>query len=225
MSLLWATCKYLASVAHGPDAARASVQPPRGPSMRIPVDTHHLSAQWNPRVASRRLVIGLTVVCTHRAHYRGLADCNLSARLSVLAHPALHVVDKFGGRPVSLDGAMLSFHLINARYGRASSVLTYIKNLEEWGGVLSGDAMSAADSRGTSDAHMAVLCQSSYPAPPKPTPVTPRLRCWLHPHFRRQVHSLLLPLTLPAPTTPGRSIRNATMFDTGNRSRRSRPER
>ncbi len=56
----------------------------------------------------------------------------LSRRLRVLAHPALLVVDEIGYLPTSQDGAVLFFHLINARHERASTVLTSNKGFEEW---------------------------------------------------------------------------------------------
>ncbi|MXX90366.1 MAG: hypothetical protein F4213_15810 [Boseongicola sp. SB0677_bin_26] len=60
---------------------------------------------------------------------------NLARRLKVLTHPALPVVDEIGYLPVSQDGAVPFFQLINARHGRASTVLTSNKGFEEWGGV------------------------------------------------------------------------------------------
>ena len=62
----------------------------------------------------------------------------------VLTHfPALLVVDEIGYLPVSQDGAILFFQLINARHERASTVLTSNKGFEDWGGVL-GDELTAA---------------------------------------------------------------------------------
>ena len=57
----------------------------------------------------------------------------LTRRLRVLTHPALLVVDEIGYPPVSQDGAVLFFQLINARHERASTVLTSNKGFEEWG--------------------------------------------------------------------------------------------
>ena len=70
---------------------------------------------------------------------------NLSRRLRVLTHPALLVVDEIGYLPISQDGAVLFFQLINARHERASTVLTSNKRFEEWGGVL-GDEIIARPS-------------------------------------------------------------------------------
>ena len=69
---------------------------------------------------------------------------NLSRRLRVLTHPALLVVDEIGYLPVSQDGAVLFFQLINARHERASTVLTSNKGFEEWGSVLGDEVMAAA---------------------------------------------------------------------------------
>ena len=46
--------------------------------------------------------------------------------------------------PVSQDGAVLFFQLINARHERASTVLTSNKGFEEWGSVLGDEVMAAA---------------------------------------------------------------------------------
>jgi len=61
----------------------------------------------------------------------------------VLTHPALLVVDEIGYVPVSQDGAVLFFQLINARHEGASTVLTSNRGFEEWGGVL-GDEIKVA---------------------------------------------------------------------------------
>ena len=68
----------------------------------------------------------------------------LFRRLRVLTHPALLVVDEIGYLPVSQDGAVLFFQLINARHERASTVLTSNKGFEEWGNVLGDEIMAAA---------------------------------------------------------------------------------
>ena len=80
------------------------------------------------------------------AHFPIVANTagNLSRRLRVLTHPALLVVDEIGYLPVSQDGAVLFFQLINARHERASTVLTSNKGFEEWGGVLGDEIMAAA---------------------------------------------------------------------------------
>ena len=44
-------------------------------------------------------------------------------RLRVLSYPALLIVDEIGYLPVSRDGAVLFFQLINARYEHAATVL------------------------------------------------------------------------------------------------------
>ena len=53
-------------------------------------------------------------------------------------------VDEIGYLPVSRDGAVLFFQLINARHERASTVLTSNKGFEEWGTVLGDEVMAAA---------------------------------------------------------------------------------
>ena len=103
-----------------------------------------------PGVGKTHLAISLAIAAAEagrRVYYgtlAGLIDSlmdaraagELSRRLRVLTHPALLVVDEIGYLPVSQDGAVLFFQLINARHERASTVLTSNKGFEEWGHVL-----------------------------------------------------------------------------------------
>jgi len=68
----------------------------------------------------------------------------LQARLKVLTHPSLLVVDEIGYLPIIRTGAMLFLRLITHRYEHASTVLTSNKGFEEWGEVLGDDVMAAA---------------------------------------------------------------------------------
>ena len=111
-----------------------------------------------PGVGKTHLAISLAVAAAEagrRVYYgtlAGLIDSlmdaraagELSRRLRVLTHPALLVVDEIGYLPVSQDGAVLFFQLINARHERASTVLTSNKGFEEWGHVLGDEIMAAA---------------------------------------------------------------------------------
>ncbi len=111
-----------------------------------------------PGVGKTHLAISLAIAAAEsgrRVYYGTLAALieslaeakaagNLSRRLRVLTHPALLVVDEIGYLPVSQDGAVLFFQLINARHERASTVLTSNKGFEEWGGVLGDEVMAAA---------------------------------------------------------------------------------
>ncbi len=111
-----------------------------------------------PGVGKTHLAISLAIAAAEsgrRVYYGTLAALieslvdakaagQLSRRLRVLTHPALLVVDEIGYLPVSQDGAVLFFQLINARHERASTVLTSNKGFEEWGGVLGDEIMAAA---------------------------------------------------------------------------------
>ena len=111
-----------------------------------------------PGVGKTHLAISLAIAAAEsgrRVYYGTLADLveslaeaktagNLARRLKVLTHPAVLVVDEIGYLPVSRDGAVLFFQLINARHERASTVLTSNKGFEEWGGVLGDEVMTAA---------------------------------------------------------------------------------
>ena len=111
-----------------------------------------------PGVGKTHLAISLAIAAAEagrRVYYgtlAGLIDSlteakaagNLSRRLKVLTHPALLVVDEIDYLPISQDGAVLFFQLINARHERASTVLTSNKGFEDWGAVLGDDVMAAA---------------------------------------------------------------------------------
>ena len=111
-----------------------------------------------PGVGKTHLAISLAIAAAkagRRVYYgtlAGLIDSlteakaagQLSRRLRVLTHPALLVVDEIGYLPVSQDGAVLFFQLINARHEQASTVLTSNKGFEEWGSVLGDEVMAAA---------------------------------------------------------------------------------
>jgi len=68
----------------------------------------------------------------------------LQARLKVLTHPALLVVDEIGYLPISRTGAMLFFQLMTRRYEHAATVLTSNKGFEEWGEIFGDEVMAAA---------------------------------------------------------------------------------
>ena len=111
-----------------------------------------------PGVGKTHLAISLALAAAEsgrRVYYGTLASLvesleqaraggQLARRLRVLSHPALLVVDEIGYLPVSRDGAVLFFQLINARHERASTVLTSNKGFEDWGAVLGDDVMAAA---------------------------------------------------------------------------------
>ena len=111
-----------------------------------------------PGVGKTHLAISLAIAAAEsgrRVYYGTLAGLieslvdakvagQLSRRLRVLTHPALLVVVEIGYLPVSQDGAVLFFQLINARHERASTVLTSNKGFEEWGSVLGDEIMAAA---------------------------------------------------------------------------------
>ena len=111
-----------------------------------------------PGVGKTHLAISLAITAAQagrRVYYGTLAGLieslmeaktagDLSRRLRVLTHPALLVVDEIGYLPVTQDGAVLFFQLINARHERASTVLTSNKGFEEWGSVLGDEVMAAA---------------------------------------------------------------------------------
>ena len=111
-----------------------------------------------PGVGKTHLAISLAIAAAEsgrRVYYSTLAGLveslaeaktagQLARRLRVLTHPALMVVDEIGYLPVSREGAVLFFQLINARHEHASTVLTSNKSFEEWGQVLGDEVMAAA---------------------------------------------------------------------------------
>ena len=111
-----------------------------------------------PGVGKTHLAVSLAIAAAQsgrRVYYGTLAGLieslehakasgQLARRLRVLTHPALLVVDEIGYLPVSRDGAVLFFQLVNARHEHASTVLTSNKGFEEWGAVLGDEVMAAA---------------------------------------------------------------------------------
>jgi len=111
-----------------------------------------------PGVGKTHLAISLAIATAQsgrRVYYGTLADLitsleeaqaagRLQARLKVLTHPALLVVDEIGYLPIRRTGAMLFFQLMTRRYEHASTVLTSNKGFEEWGDIFGDDVMAAA---------------------------------------------------------------------------------
>jgi DNA replication protein DnaC len=111
-----------------------------------------------PGVGKTHLAISLAIAAAQhgrRVYYGTLADLitsleeaqaagRLQARLKVLTHPALLVVDEIGYLPISRTGAMLFFQLMTRRYEHVSTVLTSNKGFEEWGEIFGDEVMAAA---------------------------------------------------------------------------------
>jgi DNA replication protein DnaC len=111
-----------------------------------------------PGVGKTHLAISLAIAAAQsgrRVYYGTLADLitsleeaqesgRLHARLKVLTHPAVLVVDEIGYLPISRTGAMLFFQLMTRRYEHASTVLTSNKGFEECGEIFGDDVMAAA---------------------------------------------------------------------------------
>lgn len=111
-----------------------------------------------PGVGKTHLAISLAIAAAQsgrRVYYGTLADLitsleeaqaagRLQARLKILTHPALLVVDEIGYLPITRTGAMLFFQLMTRRYEHASTVLTSNKGFEEWGDIFGDDVMAAA---------------------------------------------------------------------------------
>jgi DNA replication protein DnaC len=111
-----------------------------------------------PGVGKTHLAISLAIAAAQsgrRVYYGTLADLitsleeaqasgRLQARLKVLTHPALLVVDEIGYLPISRTGAMLFVQLMTRRYEHAATVLTSNKGFEEWGEIFGDEVMAAA---------------------------------------------------------------------------------
>jgi DNA replication protein DnaC len=107
-------------------------------------------------VGKSHLAISLAVAAAERGkkvYFSTLSDLVLSLveaegrgklreRLSFLKQPSLLVVDEIGYLPVTASGTNLFFQLVNARYERASTVLTSNKTFKEWGNIF-GDPVAA----------------------------------------------------------------------------------
>jgi DNA replication protein DnaC len=107
-------------------------------------------------VGKTHLAISLAVAAAEkgrRVYYSTLSDLVLSLveaerqgrlkeKLATLKQPSLLVVDEIGYLPVTASGTNLFFQLVNARYEKASTLLTSNKSFREWGEVF-GDPVAA----------------------------------------------------------------------------------
>lgn len=108
-------------------------------------------------VGKTHLAVSLAITAAERGkriYFTTLADLVLSLveaekqgklreRLIVLKQPSILVVDEIGYLPITASGTNLFFQLVNARYEKASMVLTSNKNFKEWGEIF-GDSVAAA---------------------------------------------------------------------------------
>lgn len=108
-------------------------------------------------VGKTHLAVSLAVTAAERGrrvYFGTLADLVLSLveaerqgrlreRLAFLRQPSLLIVDEIGYLPVTASGTNLFFQLVNARYEKASMVLTSNKGFKEWGDIF-GDSVAAA---------------------------------------------------------------------------------
>ena len=109
-------------------------------------------------VGKTHLAISLAAAAAERGrriYYGTLSDIVLSLadaehqgklreRLRVLRQPALLIVDEVGYLPVTENGANLFFQLVNARYEKASTILTSNKSFKEWGAVFGDPVVATA---------------------------------------------------------------------------------
>lgn len=108
-------------------------------------------------VGKTHLAISLAVTAAEhgrRIYFSTLSDLVLSLveaekqgrlreRLAALRNPSLLIVDEIGYLPITASGTNLFFQLVNARYEKASMILTSNKSFKEWGEVF-GDTVAAS---------------------------------------------------------------------------------
>jgi DNA replication protein DnaC len=109
-------------------------------------------------VGKTHLAISLAVRAAERGrrvYYGTLSDIVLSLaeaeaqgrlleRMRVLRGPSLLIVDEIGYLPVTPRGANLFFQIVNARYEKASTILTSNKSFREWGEVFGDPVVATA---------------------------------------------------------------------------------
>lgn len=108
-------------------------------------------------VGKTHLAISLAVTAAERGrriYFTTLSDLILSLveaekqgrlrdRLAALRNPSLLIIDEIGYLPVTASGTNLFFQLVNARYEKASMILTSNKSFREWGEIF-GDPVAAS---------------------------------------------------------------------------------
>lgn len=108
-------------------------------------------------VGKTHLAISLAVTAAERGrriYFSTLSDLVLSLveaekqgrlrdRLAALRNPSLLIIDEIGYLPVTASGTNLFFQLVNARYEKASTILTSNKSFKEWGEIF-GDPVAAS---------------------------------------------------------------------------------
>jgi DNA replication protein DnaC len=108
-------------------------------------------------VGKTHLAISLAVTAAERGrriYFSTLSDLVLSMveaekqgrlkeRLAALRNPSLLIVDEIGYLPITASGTNLFFQLVNARYEKASMILTSNKTFKEWGEIF-GDSVAAS---------------------------------------------------------------------------------
>ena len=109
-------------------------------------------------VGKTHLAVSLAVEAAERGrrvYYGTLSDIVLSLveaegqgrlrdRMRALRGPSLLIVDEIGYLPITLGGANLFFQLVNARYEKASTILTSNKSFKEWGDVFGDPVVATA---------------------------------------------------------------------------------
>jgi DNA replication protein DnaC len=109
-------------------------------------------------VGKTHLAISLAVTAAERGrriYFSTLSDLVLSLveaekqgrlreRLAILRNPSLLIVDEIGYLPVTASGTNLFFQLVNARYEKASMILTSNKSFKEWGEIFSDSVAASA---------------------------------------------------------------------------------
>lgn len=108
-------------------------------------------------VGKTHLAISLAIAAAERGrriYFSTLSDLVLSMveaekqgrlkdRLAALRNPSLLIVDEIGYLPITASGTNLFFQLVNARYEKASMILTSNKSFKEWGEIF-GDSVAAS---------------------------------------------------------------------------------
>lgn len=111
-----------------------------------------------PGVGKTHLVIALGILAVkagYAVYFTTLSDLiasltkaerenNLAAQLRYVNRAPLLIIDEVGYLPTEKNGANLFFQLVNARYEKGATILTFNRGFKEWGEIFGDNVIAVA---------------------------------------------------------------------------------